>query len=154
MSNIKEQSKIILESNTIEFEWVERPKENNVIPQEKIQKFWDSAVKTLVCKDKKKNIHILMLPMSAELDQALARKAIGSNKMRFVSRDILMEKYGLTIGAISPLPFINECHMVLDEKLTNYTHLTISSGELGSGIRLKKDDLLSLTQADIETISI
>ncbi len=151
--NQKEKIISILKENNIDFEIIKRNPENAFKNEKEENDFWDQAVKTLICYDKKKNIHIFMIPVSATLNQVAARKIIHSNKMRFVSREILMEEFQLIIGAISPLQMLGKGNMILDEKLNKFDQVTISSGELGSGIQIKKSDLILLVKPTISNIT-
>lgn len=113
----------------------------------------DQVVKTLICFDKKKNIHVFMIPGSTSLDQKKARQVISSNKMRFVDRQFLEQEYGLIIGAISPLLMIGNGRFWFDRKFTEHEYLTISTGEPGSGLRLKTSDLMALIDCELCDIS-
>ncbi len=145
MSDPREKVILFLEEKNVPYETIEKEKILSLATKEEKNAFWSRAVKTLICYDKKDNIHIFMLPMNENLHQNKARKLIESNKMRFVSAKILTEEFGLTIGAISPLQLLDKGSMYMDQNLNKHESLTISSGILDSGIKIKKDDLLRLT---------
>ncbi len=113
----------------------------------------NQVVKTLIFYDKKKRIHVFMVPGDQSLNQKKARHAIQSNKMKFVDRGILEQDFGLIIGAISPLLMLGKARLLMDEKLTVPTELTISTGEPGSGIKLKTSDLLVLLACEVVDIT-
>lgn len=145
MSN-REKSISILNQHAIPFEILEHSKKVYTCDATAVERkvSLEQVVKTLICYDKKKAIHIFMVPGSKSLDQKKARKVIGSNKMKFVPKEILEEEFGLIIGAISALLMIGKGNMILDKKLASLDFVTISTGEPGSGIMINTKDFIEL----------
>ncbi len=112
------------------------------------------VVKTLLCYDKKKQLHVFMLPGSENLNPKKARKVIGSNKLHFVPKATVENDFKLIIGAISPLLLLEKNgHFFIDKKLVEQSYLTISSGVPGSGIKLNTIDLLQIIPASVADIT-
>ena len=144
-----------LKSKGIGFEVLEHSKKVYTCSETAIERkvSLDQVVKTLICFDKKKNIHVFMVPGSQSLDQKKARQVISSNKMRFVDRQFLEQEFGLIIGAISPLLMIGNGRFWFDQRFTAHQYVTISTGEPGSGLRLKTSDLIELIDCELCDIS-
>ena len=111
------------------------------------------VVKTLIFYDKKKQIHVFMVPGDQSLNQRKARHAMKSNKMKFVDKAVLEQEFGLIIGAISPILMIGKARLFMDAKLAVQEVLTISTGNPGSGIKLSREDLVRVLKCEIVDIT-
>ena len=105
--------------------------------------------KCMLCYNKNKDVLCFLLPGNKNLDFRKARKALGERKMTFISPDILKEKYGLTIGAISPIQMIGTASFYADITVAENVELAISSGKFGSGVKLLAADLMRILNAEV-----
>ncbi len=151
----REKSIEILNQNNVSFEVLEHSKKVYTCDATAVERKvpLNQVVKTLICYDKKKRIHIFMIPGSESLDQKKARKLIGSNKMKFVPSNVLETEFGLIIGAISALLLIGKGNMLMDSKLADSEFVTISTGEPGSGLKLRTPDFKKLIECNIGEIT-
>ncbi len=150
MSN-REKTLAILNDKAIDFEILEHSKAVYTCAETALERkvSLDQVTKTLLCYDKHKNVLAFLIPGSCGLNQKKARKVVGSNKLRFIPKEIVTEEYGLIIGAISPLLMLGKARFFMDEKLTQHEFLTMSSGEAGSGVKLKMVDLKAVVDVEV-----
>jgi len=101
-------------------------------------------LKCMVVKDSSSGIYVMLIPGDRKLKTGKLPQITGGNKVALVSPEELSSKYGVTVGAISPIHFLGSAKFYLDRTSLSETITTISSGSPDAGVELKMDDLVDL----------
>ncbi len=111
--------------------------------------------KTIVIKREKNRKPILAIaPGHCKVDLKLLATLLGEKKLLLPTVPEAEQITGLLTGGISPLALINKGFtMVLDESASTHDEIHISGGQRGLNLRIKVNDLLSLTGARLGKIS-
>jgi prolyl-tRNA editing enzyme YbaK/EbsC (Cys-tRNA(Pro) deacylase) len=109
----------------------------------------DRVVKCMVARTSDERLIILCIPGDQVLKIKKARHYLNSG-LHLLERQELVERYGLTVGAISPLQFLElGAAFLLDPAVLDADVITISGGDPMLGIELRSADLLTLVEADV-----
>lgn len=106
--------------------------------------------KCMISADPQGQVYVLLLPGDRRLKLRKARRGLGGIGLQLVERDTLEERYGLTVGAISPvqlLPF--GAIFVCDPTLLEEQWVDISSGDPLAGVELRSRDLVAVLDARV-----
>jgi len=106
-------------------------------------------LKCMVGKDTDSNIHVMLLPGNKILKIRKLRQITGGKRIELVRPEELSVKFGVTVGAISPLQFLGKAEMYLDKTSFLEETITISSGSPDAGVELKMSDLINLIKPTI-----
>ena len=111
--------------------------------------------KTIVIKREKTRKSILaIVPGHCKVDLKLLATLLGEKKLLLPTIPEAEQITGLQTGGISPISLINKGFtMVLDESASEHDEIHISGGQRGLNLRIKVNDLLSLTGARLGKIS-
>jgi Cys-tRNA(Pro)/Cys-tRNA(Cys) deacylase len=91
---------------------------------------------------------LCMVPAIAEVDLKKLAKSLDEKKLSLPTQREAEALTGLQSGGISPLALLNKGFQIcLDESAKQHPQIHISGGQRGLNIRLKVDDLISLTNA-------
>ena len=98
-------------------------------------------------------IYVMLIPGDKIVNIDKLRYAVGI-KVNLLPSKELTSNFGLKIGAISPIQFVNmtkngNVHFLLDRTVLNEESIDISAGTLNAGIQLKTNDLVSLINPTI-----
>jgi Cys-tRNA(Pro)/Cys-tRNA(Cys) deacylase len=112
--------------------------------------------KSIVVRREGKGKPILVLvPGSSEVDLKSLARAVAEKKLHLPTEREAEQLTGLQAGGISPLALINRgFQVVLDSSALNFTHIHVSGGQRGLNILISVKDLISLTHARLESISL
>lgn len=127
----------------IEFDTVEHPEVFTVeqaLPH--VAHLEGVFAKNLFLKDKKKRLYLFCAPHDAEVKLTELQKMIrASGSLRFAEESILLEKLGLTQGAVTLFGIINDrnndVQLILDKRLIDgtykkiYFHPMVNSASIG-----------------------
>jgi Cys-tRNA(Pro)/Cys-tRNA(Cys) deacylase len=111
--------------------------------------------KTIVIKREKIRKPILAIVSGhCKVDLKLLATLLGEKKLFLPTVPEAEQITGLQTGGISPLALINKGFtMVLDESASTHDEIHVSGGQRGLNLRIKVNDLLSLTDARLGKIS-
>ena len=108
----------------------------------------NQIVKCMVGRDTSNALHVMLLPGDRILKIKKVRHLAGGIKVDLIAPDQLAEEYGLIVGAISPIQFLDKnATFYMDDTLFEETDVDISSGDPGAGIELKCTDLYEVLGA-------
>ena len=146
MKNLTERLRDLLQSNNIEFVEVEHP------PGPTCESAADArgaelkiGGKTLLFKDKRNTFNLFVLSAAKKADNNKIRKILKSQKLRFATKEELMEFAGVEKGALPPfgrdiLPF----DLYLDKSILGNEKIAFNAGVLTTSFILKVEDYLKL----------
>lgn len=106
----------------------------------------EEGVKSLILKGKssKKNYQ-LNIPSNLKLDMKAVAEAVGE-KCEFESAEVLLERFGLTVGGIPPFGNLLNLETFFDNRLQYNEQAAFNCGLLTESIVLKSKDLVALVQ--------
>jgi prolyl-tRNA editing enzyme YbaK/EbsC (Cys-tRNA(Pro) deacylase) len=113
-------------------------------------------VKCMVGTDPKGRLFAMMIPGDKILKIKRVRVLAGGIKIDLLEPEKLAEKYGVTVGAISPTQFVGTATLYMDESIFREEEVDISSGDPSAGVELKASDLeaaLGATRCNIVSTS-
>jgi Cys-tRNA(Pro)/Cys-tRNA(Cys) deacylase len=106
--------------------------------------------KCMVAVDPEGRLHGLLLPGDRRLKLRKARRGLGGVGLRLVEREELRDRYGLIVGAISPVQLLAlGAVLVCDPTLLDEEWVDISSGDPLAGVELRSRDLVALLDATL-----
>lgn len=106
--------------------------------------------KCMVAADPEGQLYVLLLPGDRRLKLRKARRGLGGVALRLVDREELGDRYGLIVGAISPVQLLSHgAVMVCDPTLLDEQWVDISSGDPLAGVELRSRDLVALLGATL-----
>ncbi|MFZ2098334.1 MAG: YbaK/EbsC family protein [Anaerolineales bacterium] len=116
----------------------------------------EQVYKTIVVKREGKGKPILAIVSgTAEVDIKALAKAVNEKKLHLPTEHEAEQLTGLQAGGISPLALINRgFQVVLDSSAMKYPQIHISGGQRGLNISMPVKDLVNLTKARLESISL
>ena len=93
---------------------------------------------------------LLVIPANRKLASSPARKILGVKKMRFATKQELLELTSLVPGSVPPfgvpiLPF----QLVVDEHLTANDRIAFNAGSLTTSFVMRMDDYLWLAKPEL-----
>lgn len=101
-------------------------------------------LKCMVGRDSGGRIYVMLIPGDRKLKIKKLRHFVGGIKIDLIPAEELTTGFGLTVGAISPIQFIDKAGFYLDQTVLKEESVDISSGLMTAGIMLKTKDLVDL----------
>ncbi|HEY7537315.1 MAG TPA: YbaK/EbsC family protein [Gaiellaceae bacterium] len=113
----------------------------------------EEVAKTLVLFTEADHVRAV-LPASERLDLHKVRELLGEGKSaRLASEDELAEAYPMfELGAVPPFGGPGADRTILDRRLAARGSVVVEAGSHTESVRIKTDDLLSLTRAEVADI--
>lgn len=112
------------------------------------------VAKTMVAQDASGNLYVAIVPGDRSLRLDKLRRAAGNPEIGLVPVAELQERFGLTVGAISPTQFIAlGARFYMDESVLAEEWIDISSGRPEAGVELAARDLGELLDAQVCAIA-
>jgi len=107
------------------------------------------GVKSLILRGKntKKNYQF-NIPSNLKLDMKAVADAVGE-KCEFETREILEERFGLSVGGVPPFGFLLNLDTYYDEGLLKNEKAAFNCGRLTESIVMKAKDLMDLTEPKV-----
>jgi Cys-tRNA(Pro)/Cys-tRNA(Cys) deacylase len=110
----------------------------------------DSVFKTLVVLADESRHLLIMVPGDRELDLRMVAHSVGAKDARMAPQREAERLTGLKVGSISPLALLaKHFEIYMDASGETLDELYINGGQRGINVRLRKDDLLTITKARI-----
>jgi len=100
-------------------------------------------LKCMVGRDASGRVYVMMLPGDRTLKIKKLRHMLDGVRVYLMPSSELAEKYGVIVGAISPLQFIGKAEFYLDRAVLRESEVDVSSGSPYAGILVKTTDLIS-----------
>ena len=154
---IKNNITRLLESRGIDFEAFELPNEklSGIEAASYLGVEPELVYKTIVVKRQNRGIPVLALvPAPNEVDLKALSRALGEKKVYLATLKEAEQITGLQTGGISPLALLNRrFQVIIDSAVQLRNKIFISGGQRGINILLATEDLVSMTNASIASIS-
>jgi Cys-tRNA(Pro) deacylase len=101
------------------------------------------------------SILLAVVPGDKRADLKLIKRYLNGKKVQLVDRAHVTALIGLQVGAVTPLIALANpnVQVVLDESLTTFSLINISSGDLKIGLNLSPSELATIVKAAIAQIS-
>ncbi len=107
----------------------------------------DEVFKTLVTIGDKTGVTVFVIPVTAELNLKKAAAASGNKRIEMAKLKDVLELTGYIRGGCSPVGMKKHYPVYLDELSGLFSFIYISAGVRGMQMRLKPEDLISVTDA-------
>ncbi|GMU87496.1 MAG: Cys-tRNA(Pro)/Cys-tRNA(Cys) deacylase [Ignavibacteriales bacterium] len=107
----------------------------------------DEVFKTLVTIGDKTGVTVFVIPVTAELNLKKAAAVSGNKKIEMAKLKDVFDLTGYIRGGCSPVGMKKHYPVYLDELSGLFDFIYISAGVRGTQMRLKPDDLISVTDA-------
>lgn len=101
-----------------------------------------SGAKALILKGKD-GFFMAVLPADMSLDSNRLRKVIGSKRLRFATKDEVLEITGLTPGSIPPLGSLFGLKTVCDERLSHSERINFNAGSHSDSFQISYEDYIA-----------
>lgn len=116
-----------------------------------INKPVEQVFKTLVCTGNK-GIHVFVIPVAEELDLKKAAKVSGQKYVEMLHQKDLLPTTGYIHGGCSPIAMKKLFPTFIDKSRENFDSIIFSAGKIGKQVQVGVSDLISLTNAKLESI--
>jgi Ala-tRNA(Pro) deacylase len=111
-----------------------------------------SGAKALVLKGGDRFL-LAVLPADRALDSRALRAVVGSRRIRFASRDELLELTGLTPGAVPPFGSLFGLETVCDPGLADNRQINFNAGSHSHSVQMSYADWAALEQPRLTRIA-
>ncbi len=148
--NITERIRNLIETNNIKYREVDhhetRTCEESADARGEELKY---GGKTILFKDKK-DYRLFVISASLQIDNNKVRKILGSQKLRFATREELLELAGVESGALPPfgrdiLPY----DLYLDESIIQNEIICFNAGVLTKSFIMRTEDYLKINNYNV-----
>ncbi|MCK5788503.1 MAG: hypothetical protein KAH32_05870 [Chlamydiia bacterium] len=92
-------------------------------------------VKSIILKDKKNNVFMLVLPIDDKIDFKKLRDTCG--KVEFAPKDFIEEKFGLVVGDVPPYGCLAGIETFLSVRISSFERISFSTGRIGEHATMK-----------------
>ena len=97
---------------------------------------------------------LAMVPGNCELDLKALARTLGEKKVHLATHKQAEQLTGLQTGGISPLALLQRgFQIVVDSSVQTLDEIYISGGKRGLNIRIPTEALITLTDAEVDSIS-
>jgi len=104
-----------------------------------------SGAKALVCKGDERFV-LFVVPADRKLDSHAVRRSKGWRKLRFATREEVLELTGLTPGAIPPFGSLFGLPTLCDRRLGENEVINFNAGDHGISVSMRYADYLRVEQ--------
>lgn len=145
-----EKNKITFESHTYEcseFTDGAQIADTLGLPHEKVYK-------TLVTVGKSRQNYVFVLPIDAELDMKKAAKAAGEKSLEMLPLKELTPTTGYVRGGCTSIGMKKQFPTIINNSILELPRVVVSGGRLGLQIELAPEDLIRVTNAKVEAVTV
>jgi Ala-tRNA(Pro) deacylase len=111
-----------------------------------------SGAKALVCKGDGAFV-LFVIPADRKLDGHAARKVMGWRKLRFATRDEVLQLTGLEPGAIPPFGSLFNLPTLCDGRLADGAVINFNAGDHGISVAMRYADFVQVERPQIGTFA-
>ena len=105
--------------------------------------------KTLVLKGQQGFVRVV-LPASERIDLRIVRERLGDRELRLATEEELATAYAdFELGAVPPFGGPTGDRVIVDRRILELEQVTFEAGTHEDSLKLRTDDLLALTDADV-----
>jgi Cys-tRNA(Pro)/Cys-tRNA(Cys) deacylase len=106
--------------------------------------------KTLVVMSPEDQPFLVIIPGDRELDLSHLARVLGVKKVRMATQKEAERKTRLKVGGISPLALLDRGFPTyIDAAAQELEEILVSAGRRGVNVRLRVDDLVAVTEAEV-----
>lgn len=113
----------------------------------------DHVFKTLVTVGKSKEHYVFMIPVAKELNLKKAAAAAGEKNIEMIKSKDLLPLTGYVHGGCSPIGMKKQFRTVIDESADNFETIIFSGGKIGYQVELSLQDLKSVIDFDLKSLT-
>ncbi|GAA1120263.1 Cys-tRNA(Pro) deacylase [Citricoccus alkalitolerans] len=115
----------------------------------------DAAVvfKTLMVTLPDESLAAGVVPVAGSLDLRALASALGVKRVALAEPAVAQRRTGYVLGGISPMGQRQHSAVVIDSSALALDHVLVSGGRRGLDVRLKPQDLVTVTQARVAPIA-
>lgn len=113
----------------------------------------DHVFKTLVTVGKSKEHYVFMIPVAKELNLKKAAAAAGEKNIEMIKSKDLLPLTGYIHGGCSPIGMKKQFRTVIDESADNFETIIFSGGKIGYQVELSLQDLKSVVDFDLKSLT-
>lgn len=107
-----------------------------------------SGAKALIVKSHR-GYAMLVMPADLALDSKAARKHFRSKRLRFATKEELLDLTGLTPGSIPPFGSLFDLPTVCDQRLADNDEINFNAGDNSRSIRMSYRDYVAFEKPEI-----
>ena len=97
-----------------------------------------SGAKALILKAQERFV-MVVIPADMPLDSGAVRKHLGCKRLRFASKEEVLELTGLTPGSIPPFGSLFDLPTICDERLSENEHINFNAGSHTDSFQMTYD---------------
>jgi len=113
----------------------------------------DHVFKTLVTVGKSNVHYVFMIPVAKELNLKKAAAAAGEKNIEMIKSKDLLPLTGYIHGGCSPIGMKKQFRTVIDESADNFETIIFSGGKIGYQVELTLQDLKSVVDFDLKSLT-
>ena len=113
----------------------------------------DHVFKTLVTVGKSNVHYVFMIPVAKELNLKKAAAAAGEKNIEMIKSKDLLPLTGYIHGGCSPIGMKKQFKTVIDESAENFETIIFSGGKIGYQVELSLQDLKSVVDFDLKSLT-
>ena len=113
----------------------------------------DHVFKTLVTVGKSNVHYVFMIPVAKELNLKKAAAAAGEKNIEMIKSKDLLPLTGYIHGGCSPIGMKKQFKTVIDESAVNFETIIFSGGKIGYQVELTLQDLKSVVDFDLKSLT-
>lgn len=113
----------------------------------------DHVFKTLVTVGKSREHYVFMIPVAKELNLKKAAAAAGEKNIEMIKSKDLLPLTGYIHGGCSPIGMKKQFRTVIDESADNFETIIFSGGKIGYQVELTLQDLKSVVDFDLKSLT-
>ena len=111
-----------------------------------------ASYKTLVMQGKSKQYYVFVIPIACEVDLKKAARSVGEKSVEMIHVKDITKITGYVRGGCSPLGMKKMFPTVIDESAKNFAEIYVSGGRIGLTLKMKPQDLVDVTNAQLADI--
>ena len=112
----------------------------------------EQTYKTLVMQGKSKQYYVFVIPIACEVDLKKAARSVGEKSVEMIHVKDITKITGYVRGGCSPLGMKKMFPTVIDESAKNFAEIYVSGGRIGLTLKMKPQDLVAVTNAQLADI--
>lgn len=113
----------------------------------------DHVFKTLVTVGKSNVHYVFMIPVAKELNLKKAAAAAGEKNIEMIKSKDLLPLTGYVHGGCSPIGMKKQFKTVIDDSAENFETIIFSGGKIGYQVELSLQDLKSVVDFDLKSLT-
>ena len=110
--------------------------------------------KTLVTQGSSKNYFVFVIPVAAELDLKAAARSVGEKSVAMIHVADINKVTGYVRGGCTSIGMKKQFPTIISKSILELEKVVVSGGRLGSQLELAPKDLIAVTRAKVEDVTV